>query len=259
LAVATSPRIRPVPVPALVLLLAAALAWIGTVVWIRGEHMGAAPGTMGMAPVTFVAMWALMMAAMMLPSVWPFASVYAKGVAAGSTGRLTGLAAGYTGAWASTGVIAFGLAWTFGRIAQDHQSLARGTAVATFAVVGLYQLTPAKRRCLSHCRSPISHLLHYASFRGRFRDLRAGYSHGLFCLGCCWALMVMLVAFGVMNLAAMVGLAAIIGIEKIWRHGDTFAKVVGVAALAYAVALVFAPHLAPGLAPPTVAKPMGGM
>jgi predicted metal-binding membrane protein len=71
--------------------------------------------------------------------------------------------------------------------------------------------------------------------------------------------MVLLVAFGVMNLAAMVGLAAIVGIEKIWRHGDTFAKVVGVAALAYAVALVFAPHLAPGLAPTTVAKPMGGM
>jgi hypothetical protein len=60
--------------PALVLLLAASLAWIGTVVWIRGEHMGAAPGTMGMAPVTFVAMWALMMAAMMLPSVWPRAA-----------------------------------------------------------------------------------------------------------------------------------------------------------------------------------------
>ena len=156
-------------------------------------------------------------------------------------------------------MVAFGLAWTFGRIAQDHQSLARGTVVATFAVVGLYQLTPAKRRCLSHCRSPISHLLHYASFRGRSRDLRAGYSHGLFCLGCCWALMVLLVAFGVMNLAAMVGLAAIVGIEKIWRHGDTFAKVVGVAALAYAVALVFAPHLAPGLTPTTVAKPMGGM
>jgi len=71
--------------------------------------------------------------------------------------------------------------------------------------------------------------------------------------------MVLLVAFGVMNLAAMVVLALVVAVEKIWRHGDLFAKGVGVAALAYAVALVFAPHLAPGLAPTSVAKPMGGM
>jgi predicted metal-binding membrane protein len=127
--------------------------------------------------------------------------------------------------------------------------LARVVAVAAFGALGVYQLTPLKFRCLSHCRSPLAHLLHYTSFRGPFRDLRAGIEHGLYCLGCCWALMLVLVALGVMNLPAMIAVAAIIAVEKVWRFGETFARVVGVGALVYAVLVGIQPALAPGLDP----------
>ena len=118
-----------------------------------------------------------------------------------------------------------------------------------FAALGIYQLTPLKFRCLSHCRSPLAHLLHYTSFKGPLRDLRAGIEHGLYCLGCCWALMLVLIAFGVMNLPAMIGVALIIAIEKVWRFGEMFARVVGVSALVYAALVGIEPSLAPGLDP----------
>ena len=118
----------------------------------------------------------------------------------------------------------------------------------------MFQLTPLKFRCLSHCRSPIGHLMHYLGYTGLTRDLRAGASHGWFCLGCCWALMLLMIAFGVMNLGAMVVLAAAIAIEKVWRHGESFARLFGVACLVFAVLLIFEPSLAPGLDPDSVMR-----
>ena len=117
---------------------------------------------------------------------------------------------------------------------------------------GLYQLSRLKDRCLAHCRSPLGLLLHYGSYRGRFRDLRVGAHHGGYCLGCCGALMVILVAVGVMNVAVMVGLAALVLAEKVWAWGPAAGRVAGAAALALAVATIWMPWLAPGLhaAPP---------
>lgn len=234
------------------LLAAGALAWVGTVAWAESRHMGAMPGTMGFGLPAFVAMWALMMAAMMLPSVWPFVAVYAHTVQRDRGLRVGALAAGYLLVWAATGVVAYAVARAFGHLAAEHHSLARAAAVTTFAAAGVYQLTPLKTRCLSHCRSPLAHLFHYASFRGRLRDVRAGLYHGAFCLGCCWSLMLMLVAFGVMNVPAMIGLALVIALEKTWRHGERLARAVGVAALVYAAALLVTPSLAPGLDPGAV-------
>jgi predicted metal-binding membrane protein len=228
---------------------AAVVAWIGTVAWVVGRDMEAMPGTMGLGFGEFVAMWALMMAAMMLPSVSPFVTSYAKTVTTQRTTRLLSLAVGYLAAWAVAGVVAYALARAFGSAAERSDGVARALAVGSFAAAGLYQLTPLKRRCLSHCRSPIAHLFHYLSFRGSTRDLRAGFQHGLYCLGCCWGLMLLLVAFGVMNLLAMVGVAVVIAAEKLWRHGERFAQVVAVAALAYAVVVAFVPEAAPGLDP----------
>ncbi len=120
-----------------------------------------------------------------------------------------------------------------------------------FASCGVYQLSSLKDRCLAHCRSPLALLLHYGSYRGRLRDVRAGAHHGGYCLGCCWGLMVILIAAGVMNVAAMIGLAAVVLIEKTWRRGPAAGRLAGVAALALAVAVVWFPWLAPGLhAPP---------
>ena len=199
------------------LLILAAGAWAATVVLARG--MAGMTGTMGLGLAVFVPVWTLMMAAMMLPSVAPTASLYAKTVQANRMPRMAGLVAGYLAVWAAAGVPAYGLAWLGGWLTGTHPSAAHVVAVAVFAACGVYQLSRLKDRCLAHCRSPLALLLHYGSYRGRLRDLRVGAHHGGYCLGCCWGLMVILVAVGVMNVAAMVGLAGLVLTEKTWRWG----------------------------------------
>ena len=243
---------RRVSITSIVLTVVALAAWAGTILWIRSEDMGAMPGTMGMTLASFTAMWGLMMTAMMLPSVAPFIRTYQSTVVNHRALRLTALALGYLLVWTAVGVVAFLVANWFGDLAAERARVAQTVAVSTFAVVGIFQLTPLKFRCLSHCRSPLGHLMHYLGFRGASRDLRAGASHGWFCLGCCWALMLLMIAFGVMNLGAMVALAAVIAIEKVWRHGEAFARVFGVGCLVFAVVLIFEPGLAPGLDPDAV-------
>jgi predicted metal-binding membrane protein len=232
-----------------VLLLVAAALWLATIIW--AQDMEVMPGTMGMGLALFVVMWTLMMAAMMLPSAFSMFVLYASMVQ--SQHRRLGLfVAGYLLAWSLTGIPAFALAWGTGRIAADSASWATTAAVVIFASCGLYQLTPLKDRCLRHCRTPLSHLLHYGSYRGTLRDLRAGAHHGLYCLGCCWGLMLLIIAFGVMNLVAMVALAGVVVLEKQWVHGEAVAKVAGVISLILAVAVIFVPDLAPGLSMPSV-------
>ena len=225
-----------------------------TVGWAVRMDMGlwGMPGTMGMSFGAFFIMWTLMMAAMMLSSVAPLATLYERTVTSHRGPRLTALATGYLLAWGVTGIVAFVVAGVFGDMAADRTNLAQWVAVLCFIAAGLYQLTPLKMRCLDHCRSPLGHLIHYIGFRGPLRDIRAGVHHGLFCLGCCWALMLLMVAFGVMNMAAMVGLALVIAIEKHWRHGEKFARLVGFVAVVWAVAIIFDPSVAPGLDPDAV-------
>jgi predicted metal-binding membrane protein len=236
--------------PVALLLILAAGAWAATVALARG--MAGMTGTMGLGLAAFVPVWTLMMAAMMLPSVAPTASLYAKTVQSNRAMRIAGLAVGYLAVWAAAGVPAFGLAWLAEWLTGKHPGVAQVLAVAVFAVAGVYQFSRLKDRCLAHCRSPLGLLLHYGSYRGRFRDLRVGAHHGGYCLGCCWALMAILIAVGLMNVAAMVGLAALVLIEKAWRWGPAAGRLAGAAALALAVATIWLPWLAPGLhaAPP---------
>jgi predicted metal-binding membrane protein len=232
------------------LLILAAGAWAATLAVARG--MAGMAGTMGLGLALFVPVWTLMMAAMMLPSVAPTASLYARTFRENRTVRTAGLVAGYLAVWAAAGIPAYGLAWLAGWLTGKHPSAAHIMAVAVFAVCGIYQLSSLKDRCLAHCRSPLGLLLHYGSYRGRSRDLRVGVHHGAFCLGCCWALMVILIAVGVMNVVAMIGLAALVLVEKAWRRGPAAGRVAGAAVLALAVATIWLPWLAPGLhaAPP---------
>ena len=240
------PRPDQVTVEAGLLLLAAAGAWTGTVLLARG--MAGMTGTMGLNLGVFVPVWTLMMAAMMLPSVTPAAARYAPGASGRRTVRIAGLAAGYLAVWAVAGVPAFGLAWLAGWLTGRHPGAAHVFAVVTFAACGVYQLSAPKDRCLTHCRVPLAG----PRPRGVARDLSTGVRHGAYCLGCCWALMLILIAVGVMNVAAMAGLAAVVLIEKAWGRGPRAGRVAGVAALGLAVALIWLPWLAPGLhaAPP---------
>jgi predicted metal-binding membrane protein len=227
------------------LLILAAGAWAATLVLAR--RMAGMTGTMGFGLALFVPVWTLMMAAMMLPSVAPAASLYAKTFRDSRAVRTAGLVVGYLAVWAAAGLPAYGLAWLTGWLTARHPGAAHATAVAVFAVCGAYQLSSVKDRCLAHCRSPLGLLLHYGSYRGRSRDLRVGVHHGAYCLGCCWALMLILVAVGVMNIVAMIGLAALVLVEKVWRWGPAAGRLAGAAAVALAVATIWLPWLAPGL------------
>jgi predicted metal-binding membrane protein len=95
--------------------------------------------------------------------------------------------------------------------------------------------------------------LHYGSYGGRLRDVAAGAHHGAYCAGCCWALFVVLIVAGVMNLAAMVVLAVVVLLEKFWSRGVGLSRTVGVLALVCALAVPWIPALAPGLTSPAPA------
>jgi hypothetical protein len=152
-------------------------------------------------------------------AVAPMASMYQRSVRSYRVLRLAGFAAGYLLAWAGAGIPAFLLTALVARLVDDHPAWATAAAVVVFAACGVYQLTPLKSRCLKHCRSPLSLLLHYGAYRGALRDVRAGAHHGAYCLGCCWSLMALFVVVGVMNLVAMVVLAVVVLVEKLWMHG----------------------------------------
>jgi predicted metal-binding membrane protein len=225
----------------------AAGAWVATVSLSRG--MGSMTGTMGLSAWEFIPAWTLMMAAMMLPAVGVTGSIYTRTILTNRPARLAGFIGGYLVVWAAAGWPALGLASLAGRLASDHAGAAHAVGVAVFAVCGVYQLTSIKDRCLARCRSPLSLLMRYGSYRGKLRDLRVGLHHGAYCLACCWALMVLLIALGVMNLLAMIGIAALVLVEKVWVRGPAAGRLAGVVLLALAVTAIWVPSLIPGLAP----------
>ncbi|MFG2781363.1 DUF2182 domain-containing protein [Streptomyces prunicolor] len=264
--ITTAPPLRRgnlLPVRALVtawslLTLIALLAWALTVG--QARDMGIEPGTMGMGVPLFLLLWLAMMIAMMLPSVAPVAITWARGISRQSTGvvravRMAGFTGGYLLIWTAFGLFAYaGLAAT-GHIVDDHPDAGRWIGATAFLLAGLQQLGPLKNICLRHCRSPMSQLMRYAQFRHWARDLRVGAHHGLYCVGCCWGLMLVFIPLGVMNIPAMAGLAAVIFAEKLWRLGPVFSTAIGVVFLAFAVLAPFQDWLLPGLQ--NAGSPMG--
>ena len=242
-----APTWRRLTVPAAVLLIAGAVAWVAVAGISRG--MSDMPGTMGLTLGAFLAMWTLMMTAMMLPTIAPFAALYTRTLTDHRARRIGELAVGYLLVWVLAGLPAYGLAWLGQELVKDRPAAGTALAVTIFAAAGIYQLTPIKDRCLARCRSPLGFLFAYGNYRGRLRDLRVGLSHGAFCLACCWALMAILVTVGLMNLLAMVLLAAVILAEKTAPWGSRLTRFIGVVALVLAVAVVFRPSLAAGLQP----------
>jgi predicted metal-binding membrane protein len=227
------------------LLLVAAACWLWTASWSQGPH--AMHGAMGLPLPAFALMWLLMATAMMLPSAAPVAALYARSVQRNRLVRLGGFAAGYLLVWAAFAMPAYGLARLADRTVAAAPALGTVTAAVIFAANGTYQLSRLKDRCLSRCRSPFALVLRYAAWKGPFRDLRAGAHSGGFCLGCCWSLMALLVAFGVMNLWAMVTLTVVVTAEKLWSRGHGLAQATGLASLGLAVGVFWFPWLAPGL------------
>ena len=191
------------------------------------------------------AMWAVMMTAMMLPSAAPLVLLYAGALRA-QGGReaprsVYALAAGYLVVWGAFSVAATALQRVMASTLMLTSMMEPGTpivAAVLLAIAGVYQLTPLKRACLRVCRSPLAYLLqHWRA--GALGALRLGIDHGLYCLGCCWALMLLLFAGGVMNLVVIVALMAWVLAEKFLPFGEWTARASGIALLALAAWTAF--------------------
>jgi predicted metal-binding membrane protein len=240
------------------LLAAAGLAWWWTVDRMAG--MDAGPGTDLGALGWFTGVWAVMMAAMMLPSLAPTAAVYAALVRR-EPSRVLLFAGGYLLVWSAAGVVAYGLfelgkslfasalAWHGG-----GRLLAAGVLVAA----ALYQLTPYKRVFLLRCRSPLRFL------RARWRESRLGaFSMGLrsggWCLGCSWALMAALFALGVMSLTWMALIAGLVALEKVGPWGRAAKLATAGLLVGLAVAILAVPGDVPGFVVPGTSGSMHAM
>ena len=180
------------------------------------------------------AMWVVMMAGMMLPSASPLILLYAgaagRSAAAGAYRRTWALAAGYLAVWMAFGTAATALQRILSRLflltPMMEMASTRGEGVLLL-VAGLYQFTPAKTACLRACRSPLSFVMRHTGSSAR-SAFALGLEHGLYCLGCCWALMLLLFVGGVMNLWVIVGLTLVVLLEKIGPWGMVASRLVGV-------------------------------
>jgi predicted metal-binding membrane protein len=241
-------RVRLVLVAALFAL--AGAGWWWTAQQMRGMDQG--PWTSLGALGWFLGVWAVMMAAMMFPSVAPTVALYSRMTKQRSPLSPLLFAAGYLATWAGAGLAAFTLAATVRRISGDvlaWDRTGRWVAGATLVVAAVYELSPLKDVCLGKCRSPLGFLL--GSWRdGRWGALRMGAKHGAWCIGCCWALMASLFALGVMSLTWMAFVAGLIAVEKTlpWRRVAAYGT--AVLLLALGVLLFAAPDAIPGLTVP---------
>jgi predicted metal-binding membrane protein len=188
------------------------------------------------------AMWAVMMAGMMLPSASPMLLLYgtvARRSAAGAPAasrQIYALAAGYLMAWTLFSVGATALQRLLAKlvfVSSMMEATSPVVGATLLLVAGVYQLTPIKEACLRTCRSPLGFLMSRwrPGWSGAFR---MGLEHGALCVGCCWALMLLLFAGGVMNLAVIAALTVLVAFEKLAPSGPKGARISGVLLIAWA-------------------------
>jgi predicted metal-binding membrane protein len=180
-------------------------------------------------------MWAVMMAAMMLPSALPMLVIFERLCARnGEPARWRSFAAAYLLLWVAFSVAATIVQWLLqGRGWVDPMIVSTSAPLnaALLVIAGTYQFSPLKRICLARCRTPMGFLL--GEWRGGVRGAFVmGLRHGLFCIGCCWALMALLFVGGVMNLAWIAALSIAVAIEKLAPRGERLAAVLGLALIA---------------------------
>ena len=199
-----------------------------------------AHGAADAAVWTFALMWFGMMAAMMAPTAWPWARAYhrfsatqpSKGFSA-----TTQFASGYLVAWLPYAVGAALLQRALqltGLMASGGDALVPAAGAVIFLLAGVYQFAPLKRACLTHCRTPLGYFL-TRWIDGPSGAFRMGLHHGLFCVGCCWALMATAFAVGVMNPWWMLALGIVALVEQAAPYGQAVRRAVGGALLLTAI------------------------
>jgi predicted metal-binding membrane protein len=203
----------------------------------------------------FLAAWQLVITAMMLPSAWPMIRLFAKSAAAhADAGRAkAAFVAGYITVWTAFGAVALVGDVGVHRVVDATPGLTDRpwlVAGALLIVAGVSQFLPLTRACLRSCRHPVAYLMQH--FRpGTRAAYDVGRGHGLYCLGCCWGLMLVMFAAGVANLVWMAGLTAVMAYQKVGRRGTQLASLVGAVLIAWGAAVVvhagWLPHALAGV------------
>lgn len=189
--------------------------------------------------VAIFGMWAVMMAAMMLPSALPITLTFVHlSLRRRESARAGAFVAGYLLVWAAFSLAATALQWSLQRLGgfdPMNAGVAMPISVALLVIAGLYQFSPLKRLCLARCRTPMAFLL--GEWRaGNAGAFAMGLRHGMFCAGCCWALMLLLFAGGTMNLRWVAALAVAVAIEKLAPQGERISPILGVLLIAAGLA-----------------------
>lgn len=195
-----------------------------------------------MSVVLFLLMWVAMMVAMMFPTITPIVLLHRSVVTRRGEGARPTVAfvAGYIAIWAAIGVVPLAALIGFRHVASGSAWVPRAGGVV-LVVAGVYQYTRWKMACLKACRSPLSFLMTHDFGSGSRGAFKAGVSHGLYCLGCCWALMAVLFVVGLMNLVWMAAIAAVFLAEKNWRRGVPLTYAVGAAIAILGVVIIVHP------------------
>jgi predicted metal-binding membrane protein len=237
------------PRPVAMAIIAALLTCAGAAWLVSAEQAASMSGMGGLAMLgagLFLATWVVMMVAMMFPSVAPMVLTHARIVRSRGEGTIptVSFVLGYLVVWTAAGLVPLAIIQLLGSSTASPLSgwLPR-LAGAVVILAGVYQLTPLKNACLRACRSPLSFVLSHDFGGGAPAAGRAGMSHGLYCLGCCWALMAVLAVLGLMNLAWMAVFAVVFFLEKNWRHGVMFARVVGTACVVFGAGVLVRPDV----------------
>lgn len=208
------------------------------------------------AATAFTLQWGVMMAAMMLPSAAPMILLYRgareRGVSAGGAAIPAELfALTYIVLWALTGVPVYLGYVVTGRLALASPAFNAAvpyTIAATLLAAGVYQLTPAKHACLHACEAPVDFLMRRWR-SGYAATLKLAVSHAAYCIGCCWALMVVLVVAGAMSLPWVLAIALVTFAEKVLPAGGRTARVVGIGMIVAAIAVAARPELTTAIRP----------
>jgi predicted metal-binding membrane protein len=199
----------------------------------------------------FSALWIVMVAAMMLASTVPLLRLFTEATSGQEHRRrmVACLVAGYLAVWSLFGWIALGFDAAVHRTVDAITWLSTHpwlVGAATLALAGAFQFSDLKDRCLTQCRHPAAYLLrHYR--RGPRAAFKMGWGHGLYCLGCCWALMLVMFAAGVADLRWMAALGGLMTYEKVGRYGQRVAALAGAAAIGLAVLVALHPTWLPPL------------
>jgi predicted metal-binding membrane protein len=199
-----------------------------------------------MSAAVFMSMWTTMMVAMMFPTVAPIVLLHRMVLRRRGEGLTSSaaFAGGYLLVWAAVGLIPLGLLLGF-RGASNESGWVGPVSGAVLVAAGAYQFTRWKDTCQRACRSPLTFLATHDFGQGARGAVRTGMSHGLYCLGCCWALMSVLFVVGLMNLVWMAGIAVVFLAEKNWRYGSALSKVAGVAVICFGILVFVHPSVLP--------------